>query len=126
MRDQSLLKLPLGTVVDFDAVTVAALADEGAKTVDGKSLWAVRVRACVALNYVPAKFSAKGKWFASVGSGQQIEAQEVAAAGAYGGVTVMPGDCTEGLVYFPMASRPNQIWYSSGANAAGMVGWIDE
>ncbi len=123
MRPESLLTLPLGTVVDFDAITVAALADEGAATVEGKPMWSVRVRGCVALNYVPTKFSPV-RWYASVGAGQQIEAEDVAAGKPFGGVTVMPGDCAEGLVYFPMTSRPNQVWYSSGIGAAGMVGWI--
>lgn len=123
MRDQSLLKLPLGTVVDLDSATVAVLADEGAQTVDGKRLWAVRVRVCVSRDYMESRLTVKYKWYASDAAGKQIDAEDppdtADASDPYGETTVAPGQCAGGSVYFP-TSHPSRIWYSG---ASGMVGW---
>ncbi len=120
MRDQSLLKLPLGTVVDFDAVTVAVLADEGQKSVEGRALWAIRVNTCVSPEYVRTPLLA-GKWSASGEDALRVAAEDASSPYAYGGRSVNPGKCAEGLVYFASATKPSKVWYMS---LDGYVGWV--
>ena len=123
VRPESLLKLPLGTVVDLDTATVTALSDAGTKTVAKEQMWAFRVRVCISPDYVQQEVSAKFKWYASDPTGEQIEAEDATTSDAYGGESVNPGDCAEGLVYFPATERPDRIWYMS---TTGAVGWLTD
>lgn len=121
VRPESLLKLPLGTVVDLDTQTVAVLADEGVVTVAGKSLWAVRVKTCISADYMKSQTAAQSTWWASTATGDRLAAAVVKEANAYGGNALSPGECDEGLIYFASGAHPSRVWHMS--TTAGYIGW---
>lgn len=120
VRPESLLRLPLGTNVDFDSVSVAVTAAEG---LDPEHGWKFRAVTCVSPDYMEVTTVAKHKWYASDEFGQRADAEDVKGFKAYGNKTVRPGDCSDGLLYFKTDGPPERIWYSS---PVGMVGWLTE
>jgi hypothetical protein len=121
VRPESLLKLPLGTVVDLDTQTVVVLADEGIRTTAGKSLWAVRVKTCISADYMETRTVAQSTWWASTAAGGRLASAIVRGADSYGDKALSPGECDEGLIYFASGAHPARVWHMS--TTAGYIGW---